>query len=110
MGFFDQHTGLTLWIISTYDHSAGISKYDGCQALETNVLDSGVLECNVKLPPGYTDFDSKNLLAAGDKVSVHFAFLAAQGTYYETVEKVLRIQPLEALVPRYGFRQHVDWS
>lgn len=108
MGFFDQHTGLTLWIISTYDHSAGISKYDGCQALETNVLDSGVLECNVKLPPGYTDFDSKNLLAAGDKVSVHFAFLVAQGTYYETVEKVLRIQPLEALVPRYGFRQHVD--
>ena len=108
MGFYDQDTGLTLWIISTYDHAAGISKYDGCQALETNKVDPGVLECNVKLPPGYTDFDSKNPLAAGDQVSVHFAFLVAQGNYYETMERVLRIQPLEALGPRSGYRQHVD--
>lgn len=110
MGLFDADTELTLWIISTYDHSAGISKYDGCQALETNMSDIGVLECNVKLPPGYTDFDSKNLLEAGEKVSLHFAFLVAEGTYYETMEKVLRIQPLEALAPRYGFRKHVDMA
>ena len=108
MGYFDRDTGLTLWLISTYDHSAGISKYDGCQALEINMSDVGVLECNVKLPPGYTDFDSKNLLAAGETVSVHFAFLVAEGTYYDTMAQVLKIQPLEALAPRYSLRQHVD--
>ena len=44
-----------------------------------NMSEVGVLECNVKLPPGYTDFDSKNLLAAGETVSLHFAFLVAEG-------------------------------
>ena len=86
-----------------------ISKYDGCQALEINMSDVGVLECNVKLPPGYTDFDSKNLLAAGETVSVHFAFLVAEGTYYDTMEQVLKIQPLEALAPRYGFASTSTW-
>ena len=106
--FYDETLGITFWMISTYNHSAGISKYDGCQALAVNKPTGEELQINVKLPPGYTDFDSKNLLKAGEKVTLHYAFLVGGGTYYDTIEQVLKVQPLEALGPRYSYRKHVD--
>ena len=108
--FYDKTLGITFWMISTYNHSAGISKYDGCQALAVKKPTGEELEINVKLPPGYTDFDSKNLLKAGEKVTLHYAFLVAGGTYYDTIEQVLKVQPLEALGPRYSYGKHVDMA
>lgn len=107
-GVTDRKSRMSLWLISTYDSEGGVRKYDGCQAIYARKNSAGELITNVKLPPGYMDFDSENELKAGAPVSVRFVFTAAAGAYYENIGKVLKIQPLEPLPPRFGYRKHID--
>ena len=107
-GITDPKTGTSFWMVSTYDHGKGITKFDGCQAIFSHKIDPNTLVMCVKLPPGYMDFNAENHLPAGDTVSLHCVLFATDGPFYQGIEKVLAIQPLEMLPPRFGYRKHVD--
>ena len=107
-GITDTDSTTTLWIASTYDHMSGISRFDGCQAIYAKKTSPHSLVINVKLPPGYTDFDSENLLRKGEAVTVHGALFATPDVYYRSFPLVLGHQPLEALPARSSYRNHID--
>ena len=112
----------TLWMISTYDPDAGITKFNGCQALITIPRDRVIppdpadhvlfperrLEMHVRMPPGYEEICARmNILPAGTKAYLHGALLLADGHFGESVKQAHRVQPLEILPPRFDYAEHV---
>lgn len=107
-GITDKINDMTFWMVSTYDHEKGIRPFDGCQAIFSRKTSPDKLVISVKLPPGYMDFKSENLLKSGETVTVHSVLMAVRGPYYRSIGDVLTVQPLEMLPPRFSYRRHLD--
>ena len=99
---------LTFWLLSTYDHTRGVRRFDGCQSAVFEHPSPGSLRFFLRTPPGYTAKSvRRHVLPAGKSMVLRGVLRVSPGAFYDGLTGNWQHQPLEALPPRYSYREYL---